>query len=191
MNATTTAPIPDALATKEPFEYQSQLLFKEAMERQRRRRRKLMASFVAAVVVLAVVSGVSYAALASSSSRPSSPAPAVLTATSPKMIACNGATVVRPTTFVITCADDNSQLTKTHWTTWTAKSATGVTTFALNLCKPYCAASKMSYFPNSSVQLSSPIQTKHGRLFSVLVVHYRIAGHAAKLRFSWRGDPSF
>jgi hypothetical protein len=185
------APESVAPASKEPLEHQAQLLFKEALERQRRRRRKMMAAFVAVIVVAGIIFGASYAALASSTSRPAARVPAVATATSPKMIACNGATVVRPTTFVITCADDNSQLTKTRWTTWTAQSATGVTTFALNLCKPYCAASKMSYFPNSSVRMSSPVATKHGRLFSVLVVRYRIKGHAATLRFSWRNDPSF
>jgi hypothetical protein len=61
----------------------------------------------------------------------------------------------------------------------------------MNLCKPYCAASPITYFPNSSVRLSAPDVTKQGRLFSSLVVRYRANGKLKSFRFSWRGDPSF
>ncbi len=100
-------------------------------------------------------------------------------------------TVVRPTSFVITCADGNASLTATHWSTWSASGAVGTTRFALNLCTPYCAASKMSYFPHSTVRLTRPVATKHGRLYSRLVVHYLLKGKATTFSFSWSGDPSF
>jgi hypothetical protein len=67
----------------------------------------------------------------------------------------------------------------------------GTTRFALNLCTPYCAASKMSYFPHSTVRLTRPVATKHGRLYSRLVVHYLLKGKATTFSFSWSGDPSF
>jgi hypothetical protein len=107
-----------------------------------------------------------------------------------KVVTCQGTTVARPSTFVITCADAYTQLTKTRWTSWTSTGATGVTTFAQNQCKPYCAASKMSYFPNSSVRFSSPVSTSKGKLFSLLVVRYKVDGAAKTFRFSFRGDPS-
>ena len=108
-----------------------------------------------------------------------------------KILTCAGTTVSHPRNFVISCADANAALTQTHWSTWSAHSATGTTRFALNLCTPYCAASPMSYFPRSSVTVSAPVSTRHGRLFSKLVVHYVYRGKATSFSFSWAGDPSF
>ncbi len=108
-----------------------------------------------------------------------------------KVLACNGATVSRPSNFVISCADANAALTKTRWSTWNARGATGTTRFAINLCTPYCAASPLSYFPKSTVRLSAPIATKQGRLFSKLVVRYTYRGKLTSFSFSWSGDPSF
>ena len=108
-----------------------------------------------------------------------------------KILTCTDTAVSRPSSFVISCADGNSSLTKTHWSSWNAKSATGITRFALNLCVPTCAASTMSYFPNSTVRLSAPVTAKHGRLFSKLVVRYNYRGKNDSFSFSWIGDPSF
>jgi len=107
------------------------------------------------------------------------------------MLTCAGKTVVKPVGFVISCADANSELTATHWTSWNARGAVGTTRFGLNLCIPYCAASRMSYFPRSTVRLSAPVPTKHGRLFSKLVVAYRLHGKTRKFDFSWVGIPAF
>jgi hypothetical protein len=108
-----------------------------------------------------------------------------------KMLGCSGKTVYKPATFVVTCADGNTMLTETHWTSWTAAAATGRTRFGLNLCNPYCAASKMSFFPHSTVRLWRPVSTKHGRLFSEMRVVYVLHGKTKVLAFSWLGDPSF
>jgi len=108
-----------------------------------------------------------------------------------KVLTCTGTTVARPSSFVISCADANAQLTQTHWTSWNATSATGTTRFALNLCEPSCVASKMSYFAHSTVRLTAPVATKHGRLFSKLVVSYVLRGKASTFSFSWVGDSNF
>jgi hypothetical protein len=107
------------------------------------------------------------------------------------LLTCQGTVVTEPTSFIITCADANTQLTKTHWNSWTSTGARGTTRFAMNLCTPYCAASPMSYFANSTVALSAPVKTKKGTLFSLMVVHYTLHGQAKTFRFSWKGDPSF
>jgi hypothetical protein len=135
-------------------------------------------------------------ALASALAVPTLAIPASSGASTPKtsaakILTCTGTTVSRPSNFVISCADANAALTKTHWSTWNANNATGTTRFALNLCVPYCAASKMSYFPNSTVRLSAPVMAKHGRLFSKLVVRYSLRGKIVSFSFSWAGDPSF
>jgi len=166
-----------------------ELLFREAKQRARRRKLRWVMAVVALALTAGVVAGVTYGA-GGSTARGHAPVPP-LALTSAKVLTCQGTGVVRPRTYIITCADGYTQLTNTHWTTWTAKSAAGITTFAMNLCKPYCAASKMTYYPNSAVSFTSPIATKHGSLFSLLTVRYRSGGRPHVFHFSYRGDPSF
>jgi len=104
---------------------------------------------------------------------------------------CTNRAVLKPRVFTITCADGYILLSATHWTRWSPTVAEGTTTFAMNLCVPYCAASKMSYFPRSSVRLFAPVSTSHGRLFSRLAVTYKLHGKTKAFTFSWSGDPSF
>ncbi len=108
------------------------------------------------------------------------------------LFSCASKIVVRPVTFVITCADANVQLTATQWSQWGSTTAVGTTRFAMNLCTPSCVASKMSYFPSSLVRLSAPVHTKaHGWLFSKLAVTYHLGGKTKTYDFSWVGDPAF
>lgn len=140
-----------------------------------------------AIAALVLASGSAASAgsiLVSAANHPAAATPA-------KILTCRGKTVVKPKNFVIACADANAQLTATHWASWTAWSATGTTKFALNLCKPYCAASKISFFPRSKVRLFAPVNAKHGRLFSKLTVSYKLHGKTKTFTFSWSGDPSF
>jgi hypothetical protein len=168
----------------------AELLFKEAKQRERRRRLRWISFSVAVVLTAGVVAGVAYGA-SSPTSRSGNSVPPLAAKTSAKVLTCLGSDVVRPRNYTITCADDNTQLTNSHWTSWTAKSAVGTTTFAMNLCKPYCAASKMTYYPNSAVSFTSPESTKHGTLFSLLTVRYQSGGRSHVFHFSFRGDPSF
>jgi hypothetical protein len=95
----------------------------------------------------------------------------------PNILTCDGKLVARPVTYVIFCADGNGLLTATHWTHWGPTSAVGTTRFALNLCKPNCAAAWMSYFPRSTVRLSAVVASKHyGLLFTKLKVTYTQQG---------------
>jgi hypothetical protein len=88
---------------------------------------------------------------------------------------------------VVSCADANTLLTSTRWSTWNATGATGTTTFGMNLCMPYCAASPISYFPRSTVRLYAPEKTAHGYFFSQLAVTYEVANKAKTFDFSWKG----
>jgi hypothetical protein len=92
---------------------------------------------------------------------------------------------------VISCANGNSELTATKWSAWSATSALGVTRFAMNLSTPDCAASSITFFPDSKVRLSAPEVTKHGILYSSMVVHHTLHGKSATFKFSWKSDPSF
>ena len=166
--------------------HQPQLLLPEAKRRGRRRRAAWSISLVAlALVVGSLVSlGRSGGATSPRGVRDS----AALSASSTGVLTCAGTSQVRPVTLVIACADANAMLTATHWTTWNARGASGVTRFGLNLCQPYCAASPMSYFAHSEVRLYAPVSTSHGRLFSGLVVRYRLRGATHVYRMSWRGS---
>src|SRR5487761_394276 len=105
-----------------------------------------------------------------------------------KLLSCAATTVVRPTLFTITCADGYIELTKSRWTSWSVRSATGSTDFGMNLCQPNCASSSISFFPNSRVQLSRPISTRYGEVFSTLVVRYKLGGKDKTFSFSWKSD---
>lgn len=168
----------------------AELLFKEAKQRERRRRMRWIGVVAIVVFTAGVAASVAYG-VSGPASHGGNSVPPLATKTSAKVLTCLGADVVRPRNYTITCADDNTQLTNTHWSQWSSTKAVGTTTFAMNLCKPYCAASKMSYFPNSAVSFTSPIATKHGTLFSLLTVRYRMGGRAHVFHFSFRGDPSF
>jgi hypothetical protein len=109
----------------------------------------------------------------------------------PRLLSCANTTDLKPTNFVISCADANAELTATVWSHWTATSATGTTKFGLNLCEPNCASSRISFFPKSSVTLSKPKSTRHGKLFSLLIVKYVLHGKPMSFSFSWTGDPGF
>ena len=166
-----------------------ELLFREAKQRARRRKLRWFGLVLAVALTAGVVAGVTYGAGGSTARGHGSVPPLALT--SAKVLTCRGTDVVRPRNYIITCADAYTQLTNTHWTTWTSKSATGTTTFAMNLCKPYCAASKMTFYPRSTVSFTSPVTTKHGSLFSLLTVRYQSGGRPRVFHFSYRGDPSF
>ena len=168
----------------------AELLFREARRRQRRRRLIWAACFAFIVVMIAMGAyGEHQASLTSHSTHHIRAVPVV--DRSIGLLGCTGKSVVEPKSFVISCADGNAMLTKTRWSAWTSSGAKGTTTFAINLCNPYCAASRTSFFPNSLVTVSGPVSTKHGVLFSSLVVTYRINHKLATFPMSWKGDPSF
>lgn len=180
--------------TPQPLESTSdsalELLFKEARRRQARRRLRWFGLALALVLTAGTVAGIAFSAGGSSPSHPGATR-ALAIGTDAKAWTCQGTEVSRPRNFIISCADAGAQLTDTKWSNWTATGAIGVTNFALNLCKPYCVASPISYFPNSRVTFSAPVSTSHGKLFSLLTVQYRLNGKAAKFRISYKGDTSF
>ncbi|HVB51152.1 MAG TPA: hypothetical protein VND89_05370 [Acidimicrobiales bacterium] len=152
---------------------------------------KWLGAVLASFAFVGVGIGATTSAFGSTPSTPGAAASALSSLKSASILTCRGSYVMEPTSFVITCADANTQLTRTHWSSWTSTGAKGTTRFAMNLCTPYCAASPMSYFANSKVDLSAPVKTKKGTLYSLMVVHYSLHAQAKTYRFSWKGDPSF
>ena len=167
-----------------------ELLFKEAKRRQRRRRLRWCGLALAVVLSAGTVAGIALSAGGSSPLHHGG-IRTLATGSDPKAWTCRGTEVTRPANFIISCADAGARLTHTKWSSWSASGAVGATDFALNLCKPYCAASPISYFPHSRATFSAPVLTAHGKLFSLLTVRYRLNGKAAMFRISYKGDTSF
>jgi len=95
----------------------------------------------------------------------------------PRLLSCSGKPLLRPTGLVVlSCADANSEIRATHWTSWGHTSAVGTTDFGLNLCTPTCAASTITFFPNSLVRLTGVTKTKQGPRFSRAVITYVVHG---------------
>jgi hypothetical protein len=55
--------------------------------------------------------------------------------------------LVRPRTFVIACADANSDLGQLSWTSWTPGLASATGVLEENDCTPYCAAGHFHAYP--------------------------------------------
>lgn len=95
----------------------------------------------------------------------------------PKLLSCAGTALVRPVaTVVLSCADGNTELKSTHWRSWGAREAVGSTDFGVNLCTPTCVASRMRFFPASTVALSNPKRTSKGLLFTKATITYTLDG---------------
>ena len=84
---------------------------------------------------------------------------------------CTGKAEVRPSTFVISCGDGNSYLTKLKWNAWGSATARADGVFTINNCDPYCAAGKF-VSSEAVVTLSKPKTFKGLRFFTNLHVGY-------------------
>jgi hypothetical protein len=75
---------------------------------------------------------------------------------------CLGKAEVRPSSFILACADANDYLTKLSWTSWGPHLASAVGTQEENDCIPYCAAGHFHAYPvdvifwGSTAVLGSP-----------------------------------
>lgn len=60
---------------------------------------------------------------------------------------CENKPEVRPTSFVLACADGNDRLVDMHWTNWTPAGAAGTVVQYLNDCTPNCAIGHFHSYP--------------------------------------------
>lgn len=128
-----------------------------------------MKASVAGVVVAALVS--TAAPLAAAGGAPGV-GPAL-----PRVLTCAGKAVVRPTRYVLACADANTYFEAIHWKTWTRTLARATAVFVENTCTPTCAEGRFATHP-ATLALSEAKQTRYGLLFSVAHYRYRLAGTA-------------
>jgi hypothetical protein len=85
---------------------------------------------------------------ASASATPARPAAAGGTSVQSVVFDCVGQhALVKPRTFIITCADGNTYLSRLAWTSWTSGLASATATLEENDCTPYCAAGHFHSYP--------------------------------------------
>jgi hypothetical protein len=60
---------------------------------------------------------------------------------------CAGRARVRPSGYVLACADANMGLQAVRWTSWTPAMASGYGTFYENTCTPDCASGHLRRYP--------------------------------------------
>lgn len=65
----------------------------------------------------------------------------------PVVFNCLNHRVVKPSSYVLTCADDGSFLSRLKWASWTAQRATASGVHELNDCTPNCAEGKFRKYP--------------------------------------------
>jgi hypothetical protein len=63
------------------------------------------------------------------------------------LVDCSGQQQTRPSSFILTCADENDALTGLQWDSWAASQAFGTGTEKVNTCTPDCADGKLVSYP--------------------------------------------
>jgi Transglycosylase SLT domain len=127
-------------------------------------RKRLWASILGAAVVV----GLSVAPGA----RAAVPVPVARPATPAVQVCGEGASLVRPASMILTCADSGELARSLHWTSWTAISATATGTVAWRACTADCALSKRWATTTATVILSRPVREAGQRvLFTRLDLH--------------------
>jgi hypothetical protein len=101
---------------------------------------------------------------------------AAVTGHTPAFSGCVGAgQAVRPHRILFACADGNFYVDHLRWSSWAARSASGLGVGHQNDCMPYCAAGHFHAYPRVSIRLGRPETcTRSRRLFTRIT--YRFLG---------------
>lgn len=83
-----------------------------------------------------------------------------------RVLDCNGKKPeLRPSIFILSCATGELHVSRIRWTSWTSKSAHGLGTLNVDLCRPDCASGKWKR-TESHIVLTDPVSTPGGPLFT-------------------------
>lgn len=92
----------------------------------------------------------------------------------------------KPAKVILACADGNTYLEHLKWSKWSTSSAFGSGTYAVNTCKPSCAAGHFDKYP-SKVKLTKPkkCRSQKHEVFSHATLSTR-RKHAKDFTKSWK-----
>lgn len=88
-----------------------------------------------------------------------------------RVIAACKSPAYKPTMYILTCADANTEIRHASYSSWSSNAASGRGTFYYNTCRPNCAAGTFKHHP---VTFSlDRVRSVHGqRLFTRMYVSY-------------------
>jgi hypothetical protein len=129
--------------------------------------RRLIGSVLVTTLAVAALSAAALAAPPAATAAATGAAP-------PRVLTCAGKPVVKPSSYVLTCADAYTYFDQIHWASWGTASATATATYVENTCTPTCVAGRFVRYP-ATLTLSKPEKTKYGELFSAIHYTYSVS----------------
>jgi hypothetical protein len=102
-----------------------------------------------AVVALCATAAIATVAAGTATAATGHPArrPTTASASLPVVIDCAMKHQVKPTSYILACADAGALIFKMQWATWGGQAAFGSGTFSFRVCVPNCAQGKTVTFP--------------------------------------------
>ncbi|MGH9020755.1 MAG: hypothetical protein ACRDV0_07020 [Acidimicrobiales bacterium] len=98
---------------------------------------------------------------------------------------CEASLAVRPSTVILSCADENSYFGSLTWASW-GRTADATGQYLLNSCVPSCAQSTVRSRGVVRVVASDPTMRGHGRPVFLRLTVTLVARHVtATLRWIW------
>jgi len=111
-------------------------------------KRMLLGAVLAAVAAVLAITGLTLGGSAHAAPARPAAAAAQVSAVRAVVFDCPGQhALVRPKSFILTCADGNAYFDRLAWTSWTPGLASARGTLVLNDCTPYCAAGHFHSYP--------------------------------------------
>ena len=109
--------------------------------------------------------------------------PATASTGATRLMTCTKHVSVKPSKYVLSCADANAWWQGVTWSSWTSTSASGHGVLVENNCTPNCAAGKFIQYP-TKVTLGKVITVKkYGKLFSEAYFRYADKGKVVTQAF--------
>jgi len=103
---------------------------------------------VVIAVLVPVVAALAVTGLILGGSAQAAPARSAASSSQTVVFDCPGQhALVKPKSFILTCADGNAYFAKLAWTSWTPGLASAKGALVLNDCTPYCAAGHFHRYP--------------------------------------------
>lgn len=94
----------------------------------------------------------------------------------PRVLTCVGQPQVRPTNYLLSCADANASWKQVKWLSWRAQTAVGTGALYQNDCQPNCVSGRFHSYP-ARVVLSDVKRTKkYGLLYSQATFSFSLKG---------------
>lgn len=93
------------------------------------------------------------------------------------VLSCSKQRLSEPSFFILDCATSSLLMADTTWTSWGARTATGVGRLGVVPCTPVCKVASMDFYPHTDVTLSDPITVDgDARIFHHVTLSYTFEG---------------